>query len=198
MGNSLGPDADFYKRVHDVSEMMYYGGNILDMIYEEIEHDAIIGAIYKLRNIIPTNIPQHIDYVEPEKIIQYDETLHNEIAKYNKQEFSNIINSFFLNKDEEISKESIDKIIELIVEYKCIELWEHFYTTHTYSEPNIKTYYESFVNQIETIYNKLLEETNSNDKPKHECIDYKFMKLKPLENHNCIVCGKKYCEIIQG
>lgn len=180
--------------------------NNFDIFYPYIQLYTIIGTIYKLRNII-LKIPQHIDYVEYENLIRYNTFLYKEISKYENEEFSNTINSYFHNEGEEHSKETINTIIDLLILHTYIEFWEYFYTTHIYTVPIIKIYYNKFVNESETIYKKLLDNTIYNElidemvpdnkpKQKHSCINYRFSELKPLENHSCIICGKKYCEII--
>lgn len=195
MRNSMGPDANFYVGYQHILEMNNYEDSIiLDSINEEIDEHANIGAIYELRKIIPENIPQYIDYVEPEKVIQYDEMLHNEIEKYDQEEIYSKIWLYFLDKHEIYSKETLNKIITLLVNHKCIEFWEYFFTNHINTKPIIKSFYDKFVQDTKDIYRE--NKVNNKEQKKHECIDYKFMELKPLKNHRCIICGQKYCEII--
>lgn len=155
----------------------------------KIEASVNRGVIYKIREISETE--NYICYVRKQEQDLYRDLLYGEFPEFNRNNLYQMIEKFFISKDETFNSDTINQIIDLMINHTFIELWTHLFLSHIDVEPIISLTLKRFKLKNQKIYNNLLTNFADNN---HECIDYKLNKLKPV--HHCIICGYIYCQYI--
>lgn len=157
----------------------------------KIEASVNRAVIYAIREIEESKDYTH--YVITREQDFYRDLLYGKFPEFNRNNLYQMIENFFIYKNEIYNSEQINKIIELLISHTFIDLWTHLFLSDMNAKPcvSIKLILKKYKIKTQKIYNNLLCENTDID---HECVDYKLTKLKP--EHHCIICGYIYCQYV--